>query len=143
MNTETLRAEVKDFLENHRKAVFATVDETGTPHSSLMFYATDADLNFYFGTRASFDKYTRIKSNPNVALTVIEEGVEPKRVVEVRGKAEEVAVADRDKTYALMKEKNPQNSYVEGAEDFVMFAVRPSLLRFVDASSGELTITNL
>ena len=64
-------------------------------------------------------------------------------MVEVRGKAEEVPEGERSAKHALMKEKNPQNSYVEGAEDFVMFYVKPSHLRFVDASSGELVSTDI
>jgi hypothetical protein len=45
--------------------------------------------------------------------------------------------------FAHFKAKNPSKYYVEGAPDFVMFRVRPTQIRWLDAVSGELSITNL
>ena len=53
----TLKETVKDFLNAHRKAIFAIIDKKGLPTTSLMLYAIDDDLNVYFGTCRSFGKY--------------------------------------------------------------------------------------
>ena len=68
----TLRKEILDFLNAHRKAVFAILDKNGLPTTSLMLYAIDDELNVYFGTRRSFGKYADIKQQPILSLTVLE-----------------------------------------------------------------------
>ncbi len=140
MEKDALRTVVTDFLNNHRKAVFATVDKEGGPHTSLMLYVVDGDLNVYFGTRRAFGKYEQLKQNPHMSLSVIEEKLDPLRVVDIRGKAEEIAPDEHDMWFEHFKAKNTSKYYVEGADDFVMFRVRPTMIRWLDATSGELEI---
>lgn len=143
MDTQNLKEAVREFLNTHRKAVFATVDDRAQPHTSFMLYAIDDDFNVYFGTRKSYKKYEQIRSNPSVSLSVIEEGLDPLRVVDLRGKAEIIPENEQEKWFDFLKTKNPSKYYVEGADDFVMLRVKPTLVRVLDARSGELTITNL
>jgi general stress protein 26 len=138
-----LRSKVIDFLNAHRKAVFAIVDKQGLPTTSLMLYAIDDDLNVYFGTRRSFGKYADIKQQPVISLSVIQESVDPLMVVDVRGTAVEIPDEECGKTCAFFKTKNPSKYYVEGASDFVMFKIVPSFVRFLDATSGELKLVDL
>ncbi len=140
---ETLRSEVIDFLNTHRKAVFAILDKNGLPTTSLMLYAIDDDLNVYFGTRRSFGKYADITHQPVIALSVIQEALDPLKVVDIRGTAIEVPDEECGTTCAFFKTKNPSKYYVEGASDFVMFKVVPSFVRFADATTGELKISDL
>ncbi len=142
-NTDALRESIRNFLNAHRKAVFAILDKWGFPTTSLMLYAIDDDLNVYFGTRRSFGKYADIKHSPILSLSVIEESVDPVKVVDIRGTAIEVPNEECGQTCSFFKSKNPSKYYVEGAEDFVMFKVIPSFVRWADASSGTLTITDL
>lgn len=142
-NGEELKGAIRDFLNGHRKAIFAILDKWGFPTTSLMLYAIDDELNVYFGTRRSFGKYTDIKHSPVLSLSVVEESIDPLKVVDIRGTAVEIPDEECGKTCSFFKTKNPSKYYVEGAEDFVMFKVIPSFVRFADASSGELKVTDL
>lgn len=141
--TVVLKDTVKAFLNGHRKAVFAIVDKQGFPTTSLMLYVIDDNFNVYFGTRRSFGKYGDIQKQPIVSLSVVEEAIDPLRVVDVRGTAIEVPDEDCGKTCSFFKSKNPSKYYVEDAPDFVMFRIVPVFIRWADASSGTLTITDL
>jgi general stress protein 26 len=143
MDTQELRQTVYDFLKRHRKAVFATVDADGAPHTSLMLYVVDEDLNIYFGTRKAFNKYHQLCARPKMSLSVIEETIDPLQVVDVHGEAVEVPAEEKMERFAFFKENNPSIYYVEDAEDYVMFKIKPSGIRWLDATSGELQITPL
>ncbi len=138
-----LRSRIVAFLNGHRKAIFAILDKNGLPTTSLMLYAIDDDLNVYFGTRRSFGKYADIKQQPIISLSIIEESVDPLKVVDIRGTAFEVPDEECGKTCAFFKTKNPSKYYVEGAPDFVMFKVSPSFVRYLDATSGDLKFHDL
>lgn len=143
MEQTALRDTVRDFLNNHRKAVFSILDDEGLPTTSLMLYVIDDELNVFFGTRRAFSKYTHVTAHPVVSLSVIEEVIDPLKVVDMRGDVEELSPEDQANVYAFFKEKNPSKYYVEGAEDFVMFKLTPHFVRWLDAESGELSIVDL
>lgn len=143
MDQAALKDIVRTFLNNHRKAVFATIDDQGLPNTSLMLYVIDDELNVYFGTRKSFSKYSQISKQPTISLSVIEEVLDPLKVVDLRGKAYEVPADQLEETHAFFKSKNFSKYYVEGAEDFVMFKMSPDFIRWLDAESGELQIVNV
>ncbi|MCC7054528.1 MAG: pyridoxamine 5'-phosphate oxidase family protein [Gemmatimonadaceae bacterium] len=141
MEPAALKDEVAQFLNGHRKAVFATVDDDGHPHTSLMLYAVDDAFNVYFGTRRAFRKFEQIMANRNMSLSVIEEVLDPLMAVDIRGTAELLEAEERREWFAYFKSKNPSRYYVEDAEDYEMFRLRPTMIRWLDATSGALTIT--
>lgn len=143
MHQTDLRHIIIDFLNNHRKAVFSILDEHGLPTTSLMLYVVDDELNVFFGTRRMFSKYQHIKDHPVVSLSVIEEKIDPLKVVDMRGDVTELSPEDQEKVHAWFKTKNPAKYYVEGAEDFVMFKLVPHFVRWLDAESGSLEIVDL
>ncbi len=143
MDNAQLRQLIGHFLNAHRKAVFAFIDEKGAPTTSLMLYAIDDDLNVYFGTRRAFHKYTYITRNPVVALSVAEEALDPLKVVDIRGTVTELSLEEGKERHEFFKSKNASKYYVEGAEDFVMFKITPTFIRWADATSGELTLTDV
>jgi uncharacterized pyridoxamine 5'-phosphate oxidase family protein len=143
MEQSNLRETVKTFLNNHRKAVFGILDESGLPTTSLMLYVIDDEMNVYFGTRKAFSKYAQIKQHPVVSLSVIEEVLDPLKVVDLRGLATEVAASELDSVHSFFKSKNNSKYYVEGAEDFVMFKLKTDFVRWLDAGSGQLEIINV
>ncbi len=138
-----LRGTIIDFLNAHRKAVFAMSDKNGLPTTSLMLYVIDDELNVYFGTRRAFGKYADIKQQPVVSLSVIEESTDPVKVVDIRGTAIEVPEDECGTTCAFFKTKNSAKYYIEGAPDFVMFKISPNFVRFLDASSGDFVLRDL
>ena len=142
-NDPTLKAEAKKFLDKHRKMVLTVLDQDGSPNSSLMLYATDDDFNLYFGTCRCFGKYSALKNDARVAVAVLEEEIDPLRVVDIQGKAEEIPEDKTKETLKWFESKNPAKYYVKDAEDFVMFKVEPKEVRWLDATSGELKIYDL
>ena len=143
MEQTQLRDTIRDFLNQHRKAVFSILDEQGLPTTSLMLYVIDDELNVFFGTRKAFSKYGHITNHPIVSLSVIEEVVDPRKVVDIRGDVMELSPQDQANVHAWFKTKNPSKYYVEGAEDFVMFKLTPHFVRWLDAASGTLEIVDL
>lgn len=143
MDQAVLRQTVIDFLNKHRKAVFAILDDDGLPTTSLMLYVVDDEMNVFFGTRKAFQKYNHIHKRPIVSLSVIEEVLDPLKVVDIRGDVTELSPSDTKNVYEFFKSKNPSKYYVEGAEDFAMFKLTPHFVRWLDASSGELSIIDL
>lgn len=143
MEQTELRNTIISFLNGHRKAVFSILDEEGLPTTSLMLYVVDDDLNVFFGTRKAFSKYAHLMEHPVVSLSVIEEVIDPLKVVDMRGCVEELCDEDCEKVHAWFKEKNPAKYYVEGAEDFTMFKLTPHFVRWLDAESGNLEIVDL
>lgn len=143
MDNIQLRQLIGHFLNAHRKAIFSFIDEKGAPTTSLMLYAIDDDLNVYFGTRRAFHKYAHITRNPIVALSVVEEALDPLKVVDIRGMVTELSPEEGKERHEFFKSKNSSKYYVEGAEDFVMFKVTPTFIRWADATSGELTLTDV
>lgn len=143
MDQATLRQTIIDFLNNHRKAVFSILDSEGLPTTSLMLYVIDDDLNVFFGTRQAFSKYQHILNHSVVSLSVIEDVLDPLKVVDIRGDVEQLSPADQENVHQWFKTKNPAKYYVEGADDFVMFKLTPHFVRWLDAASGELSIVDL
>lgn len=139
----SVRETAKDFLNAHRKAVFAILDKEGLPTTSLMLYAIDDDLRVYFGTRTSYGKYRDILKHPTVSLSVVEEATDPLRVVDIRGNAEEIHSDMLSGTRSFFKQKNPARYYIEDADDFTMFRITPDFVRWVDASTGSLVATDI
>ena len=143
MEQEELKRTVKDFLNGHRKAILAFISEGNQPSVSLMLYVIDDELNFYFGTRKEFQKYERLLENNKVALAVVEEGINPCKVVQVQGTAEFIPEEKMKETLSFFESKNPSKYYVKDAPDFVMFKIHPQRMRLLDATNGKLVIENI
>jgi general stress protein 26 len=135
--------QTKDFLNAHRKMVLSIIDANGHPNSSLLLYAIDEDFNIFFGTCESFGKYKALKKDGHVSLAVVQEKVDPLQVVDIIGVAEEVAREDVPECLEWFTQKNPATFYIKDAPDFVMFKIRPSGIRWLDATSGDLEIYDI
>ena len=69
-------SELKDlaykFINKHRTAALATVDDKGTPHVAPIFCIARKDLSIYFSTRVEGRKFTNLVNHPTVAMTVVD-----------------------------------------------------------------------
>lgn len=137
------REKALSFLKSHRKGVFATVGKDGKPYTSLMLYVVDDNFTIYFGTRKIFKKYAQLREQPAIALSVIEETVDPLRAVDLTGTAIALSQEECVQCLGFFKDHNPSVYYVESAEDYVMFRIMPERVRWLDATSGALTITEV
>ncbi|NQV92972.1 pyridoxamine 5'-phosphate oxidase family protein [Candidatus Kaiserbacteria bacterium] len=108
-----------------------------------MLYAVDDNFNIYFGTRKSFGKYNAILADEHVSLAVVEEELDPLRVVDIQGSAEIIPEEQTQELLQWFIEKNTSKYYVKDAEDFVMFKIKPDGVRWLDATSGDLEIHDI
>lgn len=140
-----VRDVVQEFLEKHVKMVLAINehDGGGYPNASLMHYAVGKDLHVYFGTKQAFGKYEALKQDPKVSFVVVEECLDPMRVVDGRGLARELSPQEATFAYEYFKRSNLSKWYVEGARDFTMFVIEPTSIRWLDGSSGQLQVVEL
>jgi|CXWL01.1.fsa_nt_gi nitroimidazol reductase NimA-like FMN-containing flavoprotein (pyridoxamine 5'-phosphate oxidase superfamily) len=140
---KTARDEVQEFLEKHVKMVLSINEGGGPPNSSLMHYAADRSLYVHFGTKRSFGKYKALTKDPNVSFVVVEESLDPLRVVSGRGIACELSGGEAEIALLLFKTENHSKWYMEHAVDLVLFKIKPTSLRWLDATSGELKTIDL
>lgn len=140
---EALRKEALDFLNEHRKMVLTVLDIERHPNSSLMLYAVDDNFNVFFGTCEAFGKYKALKADNHVSLAVVQESIDPLQVVDMQGVVEEIPYEKTAETLEWFVGKNPSKYYVKDSEDFRMFKIVPSGVRWLDATSGELQINDL
>jgi|SRR3989344_5528835 len=140
-----VRDVVQEFLETHVKMVLGINehDGEGYPNTSLMHYAVGKDLHMYFGTKRAFGKYESLRKDPKVSYVIVEEGKDPLRVVDGRGIARELTPDEAKFAYEYFKRNNLSKWYVEGATDFAMFTIEPTAMRWLDATSGQLKVTNV
>jgi len=141
--TSEIREKVLAFLNAHRKMVLSILDKEKHPNSSLLLYAIDDDFNVYFGTRKCFGKYAALSADPHVSLAVVEESIDPLKVVDMQGRVEEISSDEIVERLEFFESKNPSKYYVKDADDFVMFRITPTHVRWLDASSGELKMYDI
>ena len=68
-----LTAAQRRFLEARNFAVLGTVNRSGSPHLSVMWYLLDGD-ELLFNTRAGRVKHANLERDPRVSLLVYEDG---------------------------------------------------------------------
>ena len=143
--TKPSRDVVQEFLEKHFKMVLAMNehDGEGYPNNSIMHYAVGKDLHMYFGTKRSFGKYDSLKKDPRVAYVVIDDGLDPLCAVDGRGIAKELSPSEAQYAYEYFKRNNTTKWYIEGAQDFAMFVIEPTDIRWVDGRSGNLVTVDI
>jgi len=87
------RQKVVTFLQKHPVGVLATIDESGNPHASTIYFSVDDDLHITFTTKHDTRKYQNIHRHDIVMLVVFE--AESQTSVQVSGKATEVTDAQK------------------------------------------------
>ena len=140
--TSKKRKEAIEFLNGHKKMVLTILDKEGHPNSSLLLYAVD-EFTVYFGTCRSFGKYAALKADPHVAVAVVQEGIDPLQVLDIQGIAEEIPEEETQDRLEWFVSKNTSKYYIKDAEDYVMFKVKPTCIRWLDAMSGDLQICDI
>ncbi|HEX9664887.1 MAG TPA: pyridoxamine 5'-phosphate oxidase family protein, partial [Patescibacteria group bacterium] len=98
-----LKAEVLDFLQQHRVAVLSTLTPDNKPYAAPVIYAVDNSFHFYFFTRSDSKKYVGLAKDCLVSLVVYDEQ-EP-QVVQTEGCAslEEDEQAIKEMSAELIK----------------------------------------
>jgi general stress protein 26 len=141
--TPEIRDEALAFLNQHKKMVLSILDIEKHPNSSLLLYAVDDEFKMYFGTCKHFGKYAALSADPHVSLAVVEEKIDPLKVIDMQGRVEEISSQKTSETLKFFESKNSSKFYVKGEKDFVMFKVIPTHVRWLDASDGKLQMYDI
>ncbi|MDB5182633.1 MAG: Rv1155 class probable F420-dependent [Candidatus Saccharibacteria bacterium] len=80
-------SKIFDFLDSHPVGVLATVDETGAPDASTIFFSCTKDLRITFTTKRDTRKHENISRHSKVILVAYD--AESQTAVQVRGRAHE------------------------------------------------------
>jgi len=67
-----LDSQQRQFLDDHRWGVLATVSATAAPQQSMVGYVVDAEGRIVVSTKAYTAKWRNAQSRPQVSLTVVE-----------------------------------------------------------------------
>ena len=62
--------EVNNFIDEHRRAVIATVDRDGQPYTSNIYYALSKNNQIFFVTKEQTTKAKNLLENDRAALTI-------------------------------------------------------------------------
>jgi len=140
MNTKPPHTNIKvhTFLKQHPMGVLSTVSADGSPWGAAIYYVVDADLNFYFATRAETRKFQNLDATPQVALTVADE--ETQTTVQLVGTISKVPIKEYmdvvfDKLAAIKPKEDhnwrpPLTKVHEG--NYIPLRITPSKLNFAD-----------
>lgn len=90
---DTKQREAHKFLDEHKVGVLSTVTEDGKPWGSTIYYVvSDSNLNVYFLTHASSNKYRNLVANSAVALTVFDDYQQT--TVQIAGTIDELEIGE-------------------------------------------------
>lgn len=120
--------DMQDLLVRPLYGHLATVRPDGTAQVNPMWFEWDGEvLRFTHTTRRQ--KYRNLKSNPAVALSVIDPD-NPYRYLEVRGLVEDVVPDPEAKFYLHLNDRysGPLTGTPADAPDRVIFVVRPTAI---------------
>lgn len=85
---EQKRALIYDFLSHNKAGVLTSVDPSGSPHGSVIYFTVNQQFEVRFLTKSRTKKYGNIKHNNRVMLVVFEP--QSQSVAQVIGTAHEI-----------------------------------------------------
>ena len=89
--TTELRHKIYEFLKQHPVGVLATIDASGNPNASTVYFGVDDQLNVMFTTKRGTNKHANITQHNSVMLAVYDAAKQS--TVQASGKAVEVTDA--------------------------------------------------
>lgn len=96
-------AQLRQFLQHHRTAGIATVDDHGQPHAANVWYASDARLRLYFISSPDSAHSRHLLRQPAVALAIYAHVDEPASIhgLQLHGRCEVLDPDSADHEHAL------------------------------------------
>ncbi len=136
---EQIKSRIWFFLNRADKMILAYINELGEPVQSMMLYAIDDDMNFYFGTLKRFPKYEFLVNNPPLSILVQEANANPKMAVSVKAAiVEEIDGEKLKERLRWFSEKNSCKYYIKDQDDFIMFKAKTLSARLIDGNSEKI-----
>ena len=129
--------ELAQFLREIDAMTLATVDAEGLPHATTLYFAADADFNFYFASDPESGHCAHIERHGPVALA----GHAPIRMwqqvrgVQIWGTAHRVPEANRQQAWAIYRARYPHvDEITEQVRAMAFYCVTPRRVRWIDNS---------
>lgn len=139
MITPISKAQVVDFLRSVSIMTLAASHEN-TPLATVLLFAVDDDLTFYFATRSHSHKAEAIRNNPKVSLAI---WAHQKMLVQADGDASQV-LDQSEADSALDKIVNATNNIqdfwppvlrFDTKDDYAIFKIKPHWVRALSLES--------
>lgn len=132
----TKHTKAYEFLDSHKLAVLSTLYEKDQPWGTAIYYVVDKDLNFYFITHKSSQKYQNIKHDSDAAITVADD--QTQTTVQAYGKISEVPLGEEnDMAFRKIAGVHPPGQYQwtppvskDRHEDTALLKLTPSMMQF-------------
>ena len=125
------KAELLEFLRQHRLAVEASVSAEGGPQAAVVGVVVGDELEVFFDTLSSSRKYQNLKRDPRLAL-VIGWDLEQACTVQLEGLADEPKGAELERLKARYFAVFPDGVARAEWPGIAYVRVRPTFLRFSD-----------
>jgi hypothetical protein len=125
------KAELLDFLRQHRLAVEASVSAERGPQAAVIGIAISDEFEVFFDTLSSSRKYQNLKRDPRLAL-VIGWDLEQACTVQLEGLADEPQGAELERLKASYFAVFPDGVARAEWPGIAYVRVRPTFLRFSD-----------
>lgn len=134
------RAELVDFLRQHRLAVEATVAPAGAPQAAVVGFAVSDALELVFDTLTTTRKYENLVREPRIALVI---GWDREQTAQLEGTADVPDGDDRDRLRAVYFAAYPDGRARLAWPGLVHVRVRPTWVRYSDFTTTPPRIVEL
>jgi general stress protein 26 len=123
------RADLYNFMTQHRLGVLGTICDAGTPQSALVGIAVTQDLEIVFDTVKHTRKYPNLKAKPACSFVI---GWDAEQTVQYEGQAEELASPELERYQEIYFRAWPDGPSRLSWPGIVYFLVRPTWIRYSD-----------
>lgn len=123
------RADLCNFMTQHRLGVLGTICDAGTPQSALVGIAVTQDLEIVFDTVKHTRKYPNLKTKPVCSFVI---GWDAEQTVQYEGQAEELASPELERYQEIYFKAWPDGPLRLSWPGIVYFLVRPTWIRYSD-----------
>jgi len=126
------RQELSEFLRGQITCTISTVDPAGKPCGATVAFSETRTGEFIIGTKQSSQKARNLATNPNVALTIVNE--DKRYTVQLQGVAQPLTPEAFEPLSESHYEKLPFLRALKDDPEQIHFLITPSFLRFSDCS---------
>lgn len=135
MEFKTNNIKLQELLDKANCGVISTTVDSKV-FSSVVYFASDNELNIFFNTRKNSTKYKNILKNPNVSFVIF--GETPATTLQIRGTAKIVHdISTLLSIYKTLIEKTVSSGHIPPISDLdasvmVAIKIKPTWARFGD-----------
>lgn len=123
-------SQADEFLHSHFVATIATVDRSGIPNQSVIYYAFEPDsANIYFLTHSNSPKLYHLKHNPHISILITE--IDQMQTYEIFGETE------------IITESNQIDTWTKTIFSRVKHSPRPNYLPILERPQSDFSLIKI